>query len=86
MPSKTEQNQHDRRISTHRARPVFSLREAEKRGLSFVSAREAAAILRADPRTVRRSIAAGDIPATRVGAQFRVPVEWLRQAAGEGAA
>jgi excisionase family DNA binding protein len=86
MPSKSEQNQHDRRISTNRARPVASLPEAEARGLTFISAREAAIILRADPRTVRRSIAAGDIPATKIGAQFRVPVAWVRQAAGEGAA
>jgi hypothetical protein len=31
---------------------------------------------------VRRSIAAGDIPATRVGPRSLVPVTWLRQAAG----
>jgi hypothetical protein len=51
-------------------------------GRLFVSVPEAAAVLRSDPRSVRRAIAAGDIPATRVGPRSLVPVEWLRKAAG----
>ena len=48
----------------------------------FVSVPEAAAVLRSDPRSVRRAIAAGDIPATRVGPRQLVPTAWLRSAAG----
>jgi excisionase family DNA binding protein len=74
-------------FATHRAGSVKTLAETERRQLSFVSASEAAAILGVDPRTVRRAIAAGDIPATRVGAAIRVPVAWLKaRAQAEGAA
>jgi hypothetical protein len=48
----------------------------------FASVPEAAVILRSDPRSVHRSIAAGDIPAIRVGPRSLVPVRWLREAAG----
>jgi excisionase family DNA binding protein len=74
------------RIATHRRQAVTSLREAEARGLDFVSAPECATIMNVDARTIRRTIAEGSIPAARVGAQYRVPVAWLReQAAGESA-
>jgi len=32
-----------------------------------------------DPRTVRRAIAAGEIPARRVGTKLLIPVTWLRE-------
>jgi hypothetical protein len=48
----------------------------------FASTPEAATVLRSDPRSVRRGIAAGDIPATRVGPRWLIPTEWLRHAAG----
>jgi hypothetical protein len=48
----------------------------------FASVPEVAAVLRSDPRSVRRSIAAGDIPAVPVGPRKLVPVKWLREAAG----
>lgn len=51
-------------------------------GKLFATVPEAAVVLRSDPRTVRLSIAAGDIPCTRVGPRSLVPVQWLRQAAG----
>jgi hypothetical protein len=51
-------------------------------GKLFATVPETAVVLRSDPRTVRRSIAAGDIPCTRVGPRSLVPVTWLRQAAG----
>ena len=51
-------------------------------GQLFASVPEAATVLRSDPRSVHRAIAAGDIPATRVGPRSLVPVKWLRQAAG----
>jgi excisionase family DNA binding protein len=52
-------------------------------GRLFATVPEAAAILRYDVRTVRRGIAAGEIPATKAGSTYRVPVSWLRKQAGE---
>jgi excisionase family DNA binding protein len=52
-------------------------------GRSFATATEAAAILHLDPRTIRRGVANGEIPATRVGPAIRIPVSWLRAQAGE---
>jgi hypothetical protein len=51
-------------------------------GKLFASVPEVAAVLRSDPRSIRRAIAAGDIPCTRIGPRSLVPVAWLRQAAG----
>lgn len=51
-------------------------------GKLFASVPEAAAVLRSDPRSVRRSIAEGTIPAVPVGPRKLVPVKWLREAAG----
>lgn len=50
-------------------------------GRNFALVWEAAALLRADPRTIRRAIAAGQIPATTVGKDYRIPVPWLLQQA-----
>jgi excisionase family DNA binding protein len=55
---------------------------ADLDGRLFASVPETAVVLRSDQRTVRRSIEAGDIPATAVGRVWRVPVSWLRKAAG----
>jgi len=55
---------------------------ADLEGKLFATVPEAAAVLRSDPRSVRRSIAAGAIPATEVGPRKLVPVAWLRRAAG----
>lgn len=52
-------------------------------GRLFATVPEAAAILRYDVRTVRRGIAAGEIPATKVGSTYRIRVSWLRKQAGE---
>ena len=48
----------------------------------FTGVAEAARILEVDERTVRRAIAAGEIPATKVGARHMIPVVWLREQAG----
>lgn len=37
-----------------------------------------------DQRTVRKGIEAGEIPAFRVGATWRIPVAWIREQAGLG--
>lgn len=51
-------------------------------GKLFATVPEAAVVLRSDVRSVRRSIAAGNIPSIPVGPRKLVPVSWLRQAAG----
>jgi hypothetical protein len=50
----------------------------------FATTTEVSLIFGYDPegRTVRRAIEAGEIPAARVGATYRVPVSWIRQQAG----
>jgi excisionase family DNA binding protein len=48
-------------------------------GRLFATAPEVAAILSYDARTVRRAIAAGEIPSIRAGSTMRVPVAWLRE-------
>jgi hypothetical protein len=55
---------------------------AELDGKLFASVPEVAVILRSDVRSVRRSIAAGDIPCIPVGPRKLVPVAWLQKAAG----
>jgi excisionase family DNA binding protein len=44
----------------------------------FIPVIEAADILGLDPRTLRRAIEAGTIPATRVGVKILIPTAWLR--------
>src|SRR5437016_2683138 len=53
-------------------------------GRLFATAPETAAVLRADERTVRRALEAGQIPGFRCGATWRIPVAWLREQAGLG--
>ncbi|SEC89202.1 DNA binding domain-containing protein, excisionase family [Streptomyces sp. 3213] len=50
-------------------------------GRWFATITEAAEVLHVDPRTVRRAIDRGELPAVRVGQQLRVPVAWLRERA-----
>lgn len=51
----------------------------------FAAVPEVAAVFRWDERTVRKAIRAGEMPGIRAGSTWRVPVAWLRQAAGQGA-
>jgi excisionase family DNA binding protein len=52
-------------------------------GRLFLSVPELSALLGYDRlgRTVRKGIEAGEIPATRVGATWRIPVAWIREQA-----
>jgi excisionase family DNA binding protein len=47
----------------------------------FLTVSECAGVLEVDPRTVRRAIDRGEIPAVRVGTNLRVPMAWLRERA-----
>lgn len=57
--------------------------EALKRidGKLFATTTEAAAILGYDPRTLRKAIEAGEIPAVRGGNAYRIPTAWIREKA-----
>ena len=56
-------------------------------GRLFLSVPELTALLGYDRlgRTVRKGIEAGEIPAIRVGATWRIPVAWIREQARLGA-
>jgi len=63
---------------------TLTLADLEDRDFATVS--EYAAVMRCDPRTVTAAIKAGEIPAVKVGAAYRVALSWLRQAASAGSA
>jgi excisionase family DNA binding protein len=50
----------------------------------FASVQETAEVLGVDPRTVRRAVAEGQIPASHVGVRVLIPTKWLREAAQSG--
>lgn len=51
-------------------------------GRLFAGVPEVASILGADERTIRRAIAAKEIPGHRIGTKYLIPVSWLREMAG----
>lgn len=51
-------------------------------GRLFADVPEAAAILGRDERTVRKAAAVGEIPSSKVGQKYLIPVAWLREQAG----
>lgn len=53
-------------------------------GRLFMSPQEVAAALGADPRTIRRAIAEGQIPGFKVGVFWKIPTAWLREVASGG--
>jgi hypothetical protein len=52
-----------------------------KLGRDFATVAETGQIMRADPRTIRRRIKDGTIPAVRAS-DWRIPVSWLAEQAG----
>jgi excisionase family DNA binding protein len=61
-------------------------RQAEDAGeVDFYTVGEIAAIMRADPRTIRARIKSGDIPATFIG-EYRIPARWMRERLNAGTA
>jgi hypothetical protein len=59
-------------------KPAITLADLD--GCDFATVGETSAIMRLDPRTVRRRIEDGKIPAIWLG-EFRIPVRWLRETA-----
>ena len=55
---------------------------ADLDGQLFADVPQVAVVLRTDVRTIRRSLASGEIPGIRTGQRWRVPTSWLREAAG----
>lgn len=62
-----------------------TLNDLIESGRDFTGVPEAAGILACDRRTVRREIDRGNIPAVRVGVEWRIPVRWLATQAGVAA-
>ena len=60
------------------------MRKFALEGRLFATVPEVAAILEWDPRTVRRHIREGKIPAVAGDNAYRIPVSWLRAQAEAG--
>lgn len=60
---------------------------ARLKGRLFATVTEVSAVLSYDVqgRTVRKAIEAGEIPATKAGTTWRIPVSWLREQVQLGA-
>ena len=61
--------------------PPVTLDDLVLQGRSFAEVWEVAAIFRSDPRTIRRQCREGGIPHVKIGAEYRIPLAWLRAAA-----
>lgn len=67
-----------RRITRHASRPADDAYAAPTIGAAdYLTIDEVAAILRRSPRTIRRWIAAGDLPAMRIRDTTRIPLAAL---------
>lgn len=53
-------------------------------GRLFATTTETAAVIGYDRRTIIKGIEAGEIPAARVGATYRIPTKWIFEQAGVG--
>lgn len=51
-------------------------------GRLFATPAEVAAIMDRDIRTVYGALERGEVPSTRMGQRYSIPVAWLRQASG----
>ena len=59
----------------------MTLDELIRAGRNFASVAETCTILDVEERSVYSAIDRGEIPATRVGTRWKVPVAWLRKVA-----
>jgi excisionase family DNA binding protein len=66
---------------TKQLKGAAALAALEKDGRLFATPAEAAVILRRDVRTIYAGLERGEIPNTRVGQRFQIPVAWLRRQA-----
>jgi excisionase family DNA binding protein len=55
-----------------------------REGRTFARVWETAQITETDERTILKLLASGEIPGTKIGAQWRIPVAWIRAAASAG--
>ena len=67
-------------------RGAAALKALEKQGRLFAYPAEAAAILERDVRTIYAGLRNGQVPFTKVGQRYQIPVAWLRRAADGRAA
>ena len=68
-------------IVGHQLRGAAALVALETEGRLFATPAEAAAVMRRDVRTIYAGLERGEIPSTRVGQRFHIPVAWLRRQA-----
>jgi excisionase family DNA binding protein len=61
--------------------PPVTLDDLIAHGRDFAMPWEVASIVGCDPRTVRRECREGGIPSVKLGAEYRIPMAWLCQAA-----
>ena len=61
--------------------PTDSPHDLLKRRL-FLSVPEVAELLGCDERTIRRGCTSGDVPCTKIGAKWIIPVSWVKKQAG----
>lgn len=66
---------------TKRLKGAAALKALEEEGSLFGSPADVAAIMRRDIRTVYAGLERGEIPSTRVGQRYQIPVAWLRRQA-----
>lgn len=58
------------------------MQASELEGRLFITVKELAALMQLDPRTIRRGVADGSIPAVRIGQSTRIPVPKIRELIG----
>lgn len=56
-----------------------ALKALEREGNLFASPADVAVIMRRDIRTIYAGLERGEIPSTRVGQRYQVPMAWLRR-------
>ena len=66
-------------------RGTAALKALESEGRLFASPAQVAAIMDRDIRTIYGALERGEIPSTRIGQRYSIPVAWLRQASGVAA-
>jgi hypothetical protein len=58
-----------------------ALAALEKDGRLFASPAEVAAVMDRDIRTIYGALERGEVPSTRIGQRYSIPLAWLRQQA-----
>jgi hypothetical protein len=71
----------ERGIVDDQLRGEAALKALEKAGKLWISPAKAAAVMERDVRTIYGALERGEIPNTKVGQRYQIPVAWLRRQA-----